>query len=84
MLQTDQQLSSVSSQTTGLKTNADSSVDIYFGPQAPRGFENNWIQTIPGNGLVRDLSPLWPAGIVVRQDMAPWRNRASEMMIRAA
>ena len=31
--------------------NADGSVDLYFGPQAPAGKpESNWIQTIPGKG----------------------------------
>ncbi|MCW2268909.1 DUF1254 domain-containing protein [Pseudomonas sp. JUb96] len=31
-----------------LKKNADGSVDIYFGPTAPVGMENNWVQTVPG------------------------------------
>lgn len=47
-LQTDQKYPSVGSQTKGLKKNADGSFDIYFGPEAPRGFDNNWLQTIPG------------------------------------
>lgn len=29
----------------GMKTNADGSVDIYFGPKAPKGWESNWIPT---------------------------------------
>ena len=29
-----------------LKTNADGTVDIYFGPAAPAGFESNWIPTM--------------------------------------
>jgi hypothetical protein len=28
-----------------MKMNADGSVDIYFGPKAPKGFESNWIPT---------------------------------------
>jgi hypothetical protein len=28
--------------------NADGSVDVYFGPSSPKGFEKNWIQTVPG------------------------------------
>lgn len=32
----------------GLKRNADGSVDLYFGPTAPAGFESNWVQTLPG------------------------------------
>jgi len=31
-----------------LKKNPDGSVDLYFGPSAPQGFENNWVQTVPG------------------------------------
>jgi len=31
--------------TAGMKKNADGSVDIYFGPKAPEGFESNWIPT---------------------------------------
>ncbi|AIG01111.1 lipoprotein [Pseudomonas fluorescens] len=31
-----------------LKKNPDGSVDLYFGPTAPKDFENNWVQTLPG------------------------------------
>jgi hypothetical protein len=34
-----------SSQTAGLQKNADGSVDIYFGPNAPAGKESNWVPT---------------------------------------
>ena len=34
-----------------LKANADGSVDLYFGPKAPAGFEGNWIETVPGKGF---------------------------------
>jgi hypothetical protein len=63
MLQTDQKWPAISSQTTGLMVNGDGSVDIYFGPKAPAGKENNWIQTIPGKGwstLLRLYGPLDP------------------------
>ncbi len=33
-----------------LKYNKDGSVDLYFGPAAPVGYENNWVETIPGRG----------------------------------
>jgi hypothetical protein len=36
-----------SSQSPGLKTNPDGSVDIYFGPMPPAGRESNWIPTDP-------------------------------------
>jgi hypothetical protein len=63
MLQTDQQAPSVSSQDKGIKTNADGSVDVYFGPKAPAGEEHNWIQTIPRKGwfmILRLYGPLEP------------------------
>jgi hypothetical protein len=63
MLQTDQQYPSVSSQNQKLAINADGSVDIYFGPKAPAGEENNWVQTLPGKGwftLLRLYGPLEP------------------------
>ncbi len=63
MVQTDQKSPSVSSQNKGLKVNADGSVDVFFGPKAPAGYENNWVQTIPGKGwfmILRLYGPLEP------------------------
>lgn len=63
MIQTDHQFPSVGSQTKDLKVNSDSSVDVYFGPKAPAGWENNWVQTTPGtswNMLLRLYGPLEP------------------------
>ena len=40
-----------SSRTEGVVTNDDGSVDIYFGPEAPKGKENNWIQTNKDNSF---------------------------------
>jgi hypothetical protein len=63
MLQTDQRFPSVSSQNAALKTNADGSVDVWFGPKAPAGMEHNWVQTIPGKGwfmILRLYGPLEP------------------------
>jgi len=40
--------------------NEDGSLDLYFGPKAPAGWEANWIQTVPGKGwfsLLRLYSP---------------------------
>jgi hypothetical protein len=37
--------SSRSSNTQGLQKNADGSVDVHFGPKAPKGKESNWIPT---------------------------------------
>jgi hypothetical protein len=63
MLQTDQAAPSVSSQDKAVKVNPDGSVEVYFGPKAPAGFEHNWIQTIPGKGwfmILRLYGPLEP------------------------
>jgi hypothetical protein len=63
MLQTDQQFPSVSSQDKDVKVNADGSVDVWFGPKAPKGMEHNWVQTITGKGwfmILRLYGPLEP------------------------
>jgi len=63
MLQTDQQFPGIGSQKKGIVTNPDTSVDIYFGPTAPTGKENNWLQTWPGKGwnvIFRLYGPLQP------------------------
>ncbi|MBL4796299.1 MAG: DUF1254 domain-containing protein [Oleispira sp.] len=33
-----------------LQYNKDGSVDLYFGPKAPKGKESNWVQTLPERG----------------------------------
>jgi hypothetical protein len=63
MLQTDQQFPSIGSQKEGVVVNPDTSVDVWFGPTAPRGHEANWVQTVPGKGwnvLFRLYGPLQP------------------------
>lgn len=63
MLQTDQQFPGIDNNKEGLVQNEDGSWDIYFGPQPPEGFENNWIQSIPGKGwntIFRLYGPLDP------------------------
>ena len=61
-LQTDQPVPSISSLKAGVVINRDTSVDIDFGPKAPRG-ARNWIQTCPGKGwnvILRLYGPLQP------------------------
>ena len=61
MLQTDQQFAGINSYGEGPKKNADGSIDIYFAPEAPKGWEKNWIQTIPGKSwfiILRLYGPL--------------------------
>ena len=51
LLQTDQPVPSAGNQRPGIAVNKDTSVDVYFGPQAPKGKEHNWIQTRPDKGF---------------------------------
>jgi len=63
MLQTDERFPGIDSNKPGMSKNADGSWDIYFGPKAPAGQENNWVQTVPGKGwnmLWRVYGPLDP------------------------
>lgn len=63
MLETDQRAAGIDSNNPDVVANADGSYTIWFGPQAPKGHESNWIQTIPGKGwnsLLRLYGPLDP------------------------
>ena len=63
LLQTDQEFPSLNSERNAVVMNKDGSTDIYFGPTAPKGKENNWIQTVPGKGwfvVLRLYGPLEP------------------------
>jgi hypothetical protein len=43
-----------------LLQNEDGSYDVYFGPEAPKGYENNWVKTNEGDGFfvyIRFYSP---------------------------
>jgi hypothetical protein len=43
--------SSRSSQSPDLQANEDGSVDVYFGPRAPKGKEGNWVPTKAGGSF---------------------------------
>jgi hypothetical protein len=61
VLQTDQRDTALTSESGNVQSNADGSVDVYFGPAAPAGKESNWIQTVPGKGwftILRLYGPL--------------------------
>jgi hypothetical protein len=63
MLQTDEQFPGIDNNKPGIIQNADGSYDVYFGPKAPKGKENNWLQTVPGKGwstIFRLYGPLEP------------------------
>ena len=60
MLQTDQPKPDLGSQSGTVEANPDGSTDVYFGPTAPDGKTNNWLQTVPGKGyfaILRLYSP---------------------------
>ncbi len=62
-LQTDQPFPSKNNQRDDLAVNADGSVELLFGPSAPKGKEKNWIQTVPDKGwfvILRLYGPLEP------------------------
>jgi hypothetical protein len=50
-IQNDTRRSDLSSRSEELVTNSDGSVDLYFGPKAPKGKENNWIQSNKGQSF---------------------------------
>ncbi|MDV0447120.1 hypothetical protein MsAg5_09940 [Methanosarcinaceae archaeon Ag5] len=47
---TDQNKASLSSLNEKFQTNSDGSIDLYVGPDAPKGFEKQWIKTRPNEG----------------------------------
>lgn len=52
MLQTDQPFPSKQSQRDkDMIVNEDGSIDLYYGPKAPKEKEVNWTQTVPGKGF---------------------------------
>jgi hypothetical protein len=62
-LQTSQPYPSKNNKRDKLITNADGSVDLYFGPKAPAGKKANWTATVPGKGwfaVFRLYGPLDP------------------------
>ncbi|WP_421215143.1 DUF1254 domain-containing protein [Aeromonas jandaei] len=63
MLETDQKLAGLDSKNPALKPNVDGSYTIWFGPSSPKGYESNWIQTMPNksyNVILRLYGPLEP------------------------
>ena len=65
-----------SSQISELQKNADGSIDIYFGPQAPAGKEANWVPTDPARKFELMFRLYAPNQGAVRQDMGAAGHRA--------
>jgi hypothetical protein len=52
MIKNDSQpLPAIRSLNSDLIQNEDGSYDVYFGPEAPKGYENNWVETNEGDGF---------------------------------
>lgn len=63
MLETEQKSAGIDNNNPNVKANNDGSYTIWFGPNAPKGHEDNWVQTLPGKGymvLLRLYGPLEP------------------------
>ncbi len=63
MLETEQKFAGLDSNNPSVKPNKDGSYTMWFGPEAPKGHEGNWIQTIQGkswNVLLRLYGPEQP------------------------
>lgn len=68
ILPNGQKVAGKNSYDKSIKTNADGSLDLYFGPTAPVGHEANWIKTIPGKG--------WFAMFRLYGPLQPWFDRS--------
>jgi hypothetical protein len=63
MLETDQRLAGLDSTLPGVTPDKDGNYTIWFGPEAPQGQEDHWVQTMPGKGfavILRLYGPLEP------------------------
>jgi len=50
MLETDQKSAGVDGLSEDIRKNEDGSITIHFAPHAPKGWEGNWVQTMPNKG----------------------------------
>ncbi len=66
-LQTGQPFPAKNNKRHDMDFNDDGSIDLYFGPTAPEGKAENWIQTVPGKG--------WFAGLRVYGPLEPWFDK---------
>jgi hypothetical protein len=51
MLETDQKDAGLDGMKKGLRINIDGTTTVHFAPKAPKGWENNWVQTNPDKGF---------------------------------
>jgi len=63
LLETDQKGAGIDSNNKNIKANADGSYTVWFGPKAPEGKADNWVQTMPNKSyfvFMRLYGPLEP------------------------
>jgi len=63
ILESDQKSGGLDSKSPDLAVSKDGSVTVWVGPEAPKGKDGNWIQTMPGksyNMMLRLYGPLQP------------------------
>ena len=83
MLQTPQRFPRAGSQSfpsPAAVANADGSVDIYFGPEAPGRQGDQLDPDHAGQGLVHDPAALQPARVVLRQELEGRRDRGDQLI----
>lgn len=71
MPKTDPQVLGVSRQNKNLLINEEGSVNVWFGPEAPAGKENNPVKVIPGKGRLTILRLYDPLGLCVNRTRRP-------------
>lgn len=62
IINTDQGRGAVRMMFEKPKANTDGSFDVYFGPNAPKGKENQWVKTTPGKGWFTYVRMYGPEG----------------------
>ncbi|MGH7468498.1 MAG: DUF1214 domain-containing protein [Longimicrobiales bacterium] len=63
LLMPDSARAEIHRNSENLRSNPDGSVDMFFGPVAPEGAENNWLETRPGRSWYPLLRLFAPAGM---------------------
>lgn len=60
LVSTDQQKAEIGSAHETVQVNEDGSTYVFVGPEAPRGWESNWIKSVPGRGWFPYLRLYFP------------------------
>ena len=56
---------------TGVIPNKDGSYDIYYSPKPPKGFEKNWLETIPGKSWFTVIRMYGPEDSWIKKEWRP-------------